>query len=284
MNVAVLPCNGLDKALGSISREVAIQLAERHDCELVCPVLLNQSPERYAKTFADGRLLVVDGCATRCATKLANRLEAKLADRIQVADEVKRLQGKVGHSLSLGEPERAFAARIVADWLQRQESAEPAPAPEEGGPSFPAPTEFLEVTHDKFEFKIPATGFVFNENDVWAQVVGNRARVGISDYAQQNYGDVQFCQPVAVGREIDQFDDFASLESSKAMLDLVSPVSGRIVAVNSVLAESPETINLDPYGTGWIVEIELRDFKAERELLLDGPAYAAVVRRKAAEA
>lgn len=284
MNVAVLPCNGLDKALGSISREVAIQLGERHGCELICPVLLNQSPERYEKLFAESPLLVVDGCATRCATKLANRLQARIADRIQVADEVKRLQGKVGHSLSLGEPERAFAARIVADWLQRREAADTVQIVEEGSPSFPAPTEFLVITHDKFEFKVPATGFVFNENDVWAQVVGNRARVGLSDYAQQIYSDVQFCQPVEVGRELDQFDDFASLESSKAMLDLVSPVSGRVVAVNPALADSPETINLDPYGAGWIVEIELRDFDAEREFLLDGPAYAEVVRRKAAEA
>jgi glycine cleavage system H protein len=87
-----------------------------------------------------------------------------------------------------------------------------------------------------------------------------------------------------VGRRLDQFDDFAALESSKAMLDLVSPFSGRIVAVNPALVESPESINLAPYGAGWIIEIELCDFENERELLLDGPAYAEVVRRKAAEA
>ncbi len=284
MNIAILPCNGLDKVLGSISREVAIQLSEEHGCELVCPVLLNQSSERYARTLADLAVLVVDGCATRCATKLANRLELKIADRLLVADEVKRLEGHVGRSLSLGDPERAFAARLVADWLERQHPAQLQATTTGASSSFPVPTEFLEVTQDKFEFKIPAAGFVFNENDAWAQVIGNRARVGISDYAQQNYSDVQFCQPFEAGRELEQFDDFASLETSKATLDLVSPVSGRIVAVNPLLTESPETINLDPYGAGWIVEIELRDLDADRELLLDGSAYAEVVRRKAAEA
>ena len=145
------------------------------------------------------------------------------------------------------------------------------------------PTEFLEATHDKFVFKVPASGFYFNENDVWVQVNGTRARVGISDFAQQQLSDINFCQPLEVGREIDQCGDVASIESSKAMNDLVSPVSGRIVAVNPVLADAPETINQDPYGQGWIAELELRDFDADRELLLDGPAYLELVKRKAAE-
>ena len=67
------------------------------------------------------------------------------------------------------------------------------------------------------------------------------------------------------------------------MNDLVSPVSGRIVAVNPVLADAPETINQDPYGQGWIAELELRDFDSDRELLLDGPAYLELVKCKAAE-
>ena len=283
MKVAVLPCNGLDKPLGSLSREVAIQVSEAEGCELICPVLLNTSPDRYAKALGELPLLVVDGCATRCATKLANRLELGITDRIQIVEEIKRLGGAVGKSLSLGEPERQFARRIVADWTDRQANENAPIAVEETTAAFRPPAEFLETTHDKFLFKVPAEGYFFNENDVWVQVVGNRARVGISDLAQQQLSDISFCQPMAVGSEVDQFGDFASIESSKAMLDLVSPVSGRITAVNPALTDAPEAINLDPYGAGWIVELELRDFESDRDLLLNGPAYLEAVKRKAAE-
>ena len=120
MKIAVLPCNGLDKSLGSLSREVALQLADEDGCELICPVFCNNSPDRYAKSLSELPLLVIDGCATRCATKLANRLELKIDDRIQLVDEIKRLGGSVGKSLILGEPERELARRIVADWTRRQ--------------------------------------------------------------------------------------------------------------------------------------------------------------------
>ena len=282
MKVAVLPCNGLDKSLGSLSREVALQLANEDGCKLICPVFCNNSPDHYAKSLSELPLLVIDGCATRCATKLANRLELKIDDRIQLVDEIKRLGGSVGKSLILGEPERELARRIVADWTRRQ-AEEPVGTTGVASTTFVAPTEFLEATHDKYVFKVPASGFYFNENDVWVQVKGDRARVGISDFAQQQLSDINFCQPVEVGREVDQCGDVASIESSKAMNDLVSPVAGRVVAVNPALADSPEVINQDPYGQGWIAELELRDFDADRELLLDGPAYLELVKRKAAE-
>ena len=110
MKIAVLPCNGLDKSLGSLSREVALQLANEDGCKLICPVFCNNSPDHYAKRLSELPLLVIDGCATRCATKLANRLELKIDDRIQLVDEIKRLGGSVGKSLILGEPERELRA------------------------------------------------------------------------------------------------------------------------------------------------------------------------------
>ena len=150
---------------------------------------------------------------------------------------------------------------------------------------FAPPQDHLEVAHDKFLFKIPAAGFFFNENDVWVQVSadGSRARIGISDFAQQQLTDITFVGPPTIGAEVEQFGEVGYVESAKATLELVSPVSGRVVAVNAALSDAPETVNQDPYGKGWIAELELRDFAADRELLIDGPAYAEIVEKKAAE-
>ncbi len=118
--------------------------------------------------------------------------------------------------------------------------------------------DFLTVTHDKFVFKIPAEGYLFNENDCWVHVTDNRARVGVSDFVQQSLTDITYFEPARVGTEIEQFDEVGSIESGKSMMDVLSPVSGRIVAVNTELVDSPELVNEDPYGKGWIAEIELR--------------------------
>ena len=95
--------------------------------------------------------------------------------------------------------------------------------------------------------------------------------------------DITFFGPPAIGAEVEQFGEAGYVESAKATLELVSPVSGRVAAVNSAVAATPELINQDPYGEGWIVELELRDFSADRDLLIDGPAYAEIVERKAGE-
>ena len=95
--------------------------------------------------------------------------------------------------------------------------------------------------------------------------------------------DISFVGLPAVGAEVDQFGEVGYVESAKATLELVSPVSGRVVAVNSALSDAPETINQDAYGKGWIAELELRDFSADRELLIDGSAYAEIITKKAGE-
>ena len=78
MKRAILSCNGLDKPEGSVAREVAIRAADATGSEIICPVLLNRAPARYKKALSESSLIVVDGCSTRCASKLATRLEAKV--------------------------------------------------------------------------------------------------------------------------------------------------------------------------------------------------------------
>ena len=114
--------------------------------------------------------------------------------------------------------------------------------------------------------------------------MGNRARVGISDYLQQQLTDIVYFDPPKVGTLVGQFGELGAVESSKAVFELIAPVSGTVVAVNEVVVqESPGLINEDPYDAGWLVEVELNAWAEDRELLLDGPAYGDTVGPKAAE-
>ena len=150
-------------------------------------------------------------------------------------------------------------------------------------PSGNAPGDFVVVVHDKYEFRIPKTEYFFNENDVWARVAGNRARVGISDYMQQRLTDINYFDPPEVGATIEQFGEVGEVESTKAVFELVSPVSGVVTAVNNDVAQAPELINEDPYGRGWLAELELTSWDDDKELLIDGAEYAKTVERKAEE-
>lgn len=280
MKHAILACNGLDKPEGSVAREVAIRAAEATESEMICPVLLNRAPARYKKVLADRSLIVVDGCSTRCASKLATGLGAKVERKALVSDALKA-SGKPLESALRLQPDGLTLAQSIVDELIRSLNA-PAVTPEPVA-EFEAPTEYLVVTHDKFEFRIPVVDYAFNENDVWVRVLDGVARVGISDYMQQKLTDISYFEPPKTGVAVDQFGELGSVESAKATFEIISPVSGTVVRVNPAVVETPGLINEDPYGTGWLVEIKLADFKQDQTLLVDAAAYAEVVKRKAAE-
>lgn len=275
---AVLPCNGLDKAVGPLSREIALAVVEACEGELICPVLFSNLPAHYAKAL-ELPLIVIDGCGTRCATKLAAEHELKVTRKLQVAEALKLMGESAGESLTPDEPQRA-RCRILAERLLSgpEEGAVP-----ESDAAFAEPVEYATVTRDKFIFRVPTQHYLFNENHCWARVAGGRARVGISDYMQQELGDLTFCEPPPVGLEVGQFDAVGSVESVKAVSDIISPVSGKVVAVNPAVSETPELINEDPYARGWVAELELTDLEGDRALLLEGEAYLALVRQKAAD-
>ncbi|MCE5322541.1 putative zinc-binding protein [bacterium] len=102
MKRAVLPCNGLDKAVGVLALEIDLRLSETQAAEIICPVLLNNSPARYEKALADASLIVIDGCPTRCASKLANKLTLKVDDKVLVSEQVKSAGLEVGEPFQRG--------------------------------------------------------------------------------------------------------------------------------------------------------------------------------------
>lgn len=112
----------------------------------------------------------------------------------------------------------------------------------------------------------------YSESHEWARSEGDRVKVGITDYAQDQLGDIVFVELPEVGETFDRGAEFGTVESVKAVSELYMPVAGEIVAVNSSLEESPEKVNNTPYGDGWMIEVRA-DNPAELDGLMNHDAY-----------
>ncbi len=123
----------------------------------------------------------------------------------------------------------------------------------------------------------------YTEQHEWALVQGSEGdttvvRVGITDHAQDALGDIVFVQLPGVGDDVSPGEPMGEVESTKSVSDFYAPVAGTVTAVNEALADAPETINADPYGEGWLVEIAVDDVAGDpTEGLLDAAAYQALV-------
>jgi glycine cleavage system H protein len=106
----------------------------------------------------------------------------------------------------------------------------------------------------------------------WARIDGDQATFGITWYAQDALGEVVFFDPPEVGASVSKDDAYAEVESVKAVSDVFAPLSGEIVEVNEALGDSPEMVNQDPYGDGWMVKVRLSD-PSEVDALMDVTAY-----------
>ncbi|AKQ67052.1 Glycine cleavage system H protein [Myxococcus hansupus] len=117
----------------------------------------------------------------------------------------------------------------------------------------------------------------YTEDHEWARVQGKVVVVGVTDHAQTSLGDVVYVELPKVGAKVSKGDAVGTIESVKAVSELFSPVSGTVVKVNDELSESPEDINMEPYGDGWLLEIELSDPK-QVDGLLDAAAYTELLK------
>jgi glycine cleavage system H protein len=108
----------------------------------------------------------------------------------------------------------------------------------------------------------------------WARIEGDEATFGITWYAQDSLGEVVFFEAPSVGTTVTKDESYTEVESVKAVSDVIAPLSGEVVAVNDELKASPEAINEDPYGAGWLVRVKLTD-PGEADSLLDADAYRA---------
>lgn len=115
----------------------------------------------------------------------------------------------------------------------------------------------------------------YTEQHEYAAVEGSTATCGITDYAQQNLGDITFVELPAVGATLEKGKEACSIESAKAASSIYAPLSGKIIAVNEALEDDPAPVNDDPYGDGWIFKIELAD-PSQAGQLMDAAAYNAM--------
>ena len=118
--------------------------------------------------------------------------------------------------------------------------------------------------------------FRYTKEHEWVQIEGKRARVGITDHAQAELGDVVFVELPSMGTVVKKGGHLGTVESVKAVSDLFAPVGGKVVAVNSDLETSPETVNQSPHADGWIAVLEISD-PSEANDLLDAAAYEAFI-------
>lgn len=116
----------------------------------------------------------------------------------------------------------------------------------------------------------------YSKEHEWAKVEGKRVRVGITKFAADRLSDVVYVELPKVGSEVAFMQTFGVVESVKAVSDLYSPVSGKVVEINQALVEKPEVINTDPYGEAWMIVVEPRD-PGELKRLLDADAYMALI-------
>jgi glycine cleavage system H protein len=112
----------------------------------------------------------------------------------------------------------------------------------------------------------------YHQDHDWARIEGDTATFGITWYAQDQLGEVVFFDPPAVGATVSKDQPYAEVESVKAVSDVIAPLSGEVTEVNEGLGSSPENVNEDPYGEGWMVKVRLSD-PSEVDSLMDADAY-----------
>lgn len=125
-------------------------------------------------------------------------------------------------------------------------------------------------------------GLKYSKEHEWVLVEGTSATIGITEYAQEELGDIVFVELPEVGEKIVKDDPFGAVESVKAVSDIYAPVSGEVVETNEILPDNPETINDDPYGDGWMVRVELSDIDDLKDLM-DADEYAEYVAQQKEE-
>ncbi len=140
--------------------------------------------------------------------------------------------------------------------------------------------ELLEIAADKFTFRVAADR-LYSPEGVWVRPESPaRVRVGLTDFMQQHSGDVAFLSVKPVGTRFETGDEFAELETVKVNVGVQVPLGGTVAEINAALELTPELVNEDPYGKGWLAVIEPASWERDRAKLLDASAYLELVRSR----
>jgi glycine cleavage system H protein len=135
--------------------------------------------------------------------------------------------------------------------------------------------QMLELRVDKFIFRFPANLY-YSDAGIWVKLEGRCVRIGLSDFTQQRNGDVTFAELKEEGAMIRAGEEVAVVETIKVNLSIPSPVTGTIAEINRTLETSPELINQDPYGQGWLEVFEIGDWEEAKKSLKTAPEFLAL--------
>lgn len=119
-------------------------------------------------------------------------------------------------------------------------------------------------------------GLKYTKDHEWVRIEGQKATIGITDFAQGELGDIVYIDITTVGQDVNAHEVFGTVEAVKTVSDLLMPVSGKVLEVNKDLDASPEKVNSDPYGAGWMIKMELKD-AADADNLLDAARYKELI-------
>jgi glycine cleavage system H protein len=139
--------------------------------------------------------------------------------------------------------------------------------------------DFMEATYDKFIFTVKK-GYLYHSCECWAKEDGGLVTVGLTDFLQKTAGDVAFLEAPEAGAEVAQGGDAGVIETIKTTVTLVSPAGGVIKEINAALEESPQLINTDPYGEGWVFKLTPTDWEKDKKALMNDKTYFPLMEEK----
>ncbi len=139
--------------------------------------------------------------------------------------------------------------------------------------------EFLEVTRDKFTFRVK-TSYLYHADECWVKNDSGLVTVGITDFFQRTVGDMIYIDLLEIGTKVALCDEAGMIETIKVNVTVISPVSGTIKEVNEGLKDNPQSVNIDPYGAGWLYKIAPDNWEADQKGLLEARAYFSKMEEK----
>lgn len=145
----------------------------------------------------------------------------------------------------------------------------------------PQPISYRGFKVSGVDFRIPESGYVFDTSGFWAKRNENTARVGLADWIRLDPRQLLVLRPPDLGDEVHIFEKLCSFETDQISLDVNSPVTGIVTAVNSELIHEPGLVKEDPYGNGWVAEIELFDFDSDMDCLMNAEEYSRFAKARA---
>ena len=270
VQVYLLPCCGFDRPGGQVTREVA-ELLVGSDAQCIVGSIAALVNERAGevKDFRSAKVVCLDGCSVRCASKIAESRNAEILKSIDVSEQ--------GMSGMLDSDKVQLVVDTVLSVLRKADETAPRRV------SVSAPSQdsegFLTEKIDKFTLRVK-DGLHYSDNDFWVSVEGDNVRIGATDLLQQMVADIYYVALVELGREMSLGDDIGMIESTKTAMEVISPISGVIVERNERLEGSPELINESPYDRGWLYVVHPED-SSELELLKNATEYMSYAMSKA---